>query len=353
MSDRTVSVASHSKLSLDSDRVAVPAADVQRVIETILEHAGCSSSVALEVADHLIDTELCGVESHGVMRVMQYADQFAKGVMNPRVEAVIVKNDRSGDEVDGRGSIGIPAMRLAVDHCVSLAKERGIAALPVRHVGHTGRLGAYAERAANEGCLVIIIGGGGRQNWRQVTPYGGRKALLPTNPFCFGIPGGHQGPVIVDFATSIIAGGWLYAARAAGAKVPFGSIMNRDGALSDDPADYFNGGAILPKGGAMGYGLAAMAELICEAMLGPVTTEVNWFVIAVDASRYREPHVMTSVAEEILAEIRDCPPAEGFKRVEVPGERERRHRDDNLDRMIALPQLTWTAMRERAGRASV
>ncbi|MEI6573813.1 MAG: Ldh family oxidoreductase [Alphaproteobacteria bacterium] len=353
MSDRTGSVASHSKLSLDSDRVAVPAADVQRVIEMILEYAGCSSSVAREVADHLIDTELCGVESHGVMRVMQYADQFTKGVMNSSAEAVIVKNDRSGDEVDGRGGIGIPAMRLAVDHCVSLAKERGIAALPVRHVGHTGRLGAYAERAAHEGFLVIIIGGGGRQNWRQVTPYGGRKALLPTNPFCFGIPGGQQGPVIVDFATSIIAGGWLYAARAAGAKVPFGSIMNRDGALSDDPADYFNGGAILPKGGAMGYGLAVMAELICEAMLGPVTTEVNWFVIAVDAGRYREHHVMMSVAEEILAEIRDCPPADGVKRVEVPGERERRHRDDNLDRMIALPQLTWTAMRERAARASV
>jgi len=134
--------------------------------------------------------------------------------------------------------------------------------------------------------------------------------------------------------------------------VPFGSIMNRDGALSDDPADYFNGGAILPKGGAMGYGLAVMAELICEAMLGPVTTEVNWFVMAVDARRYREPHIMMNVAEEILAEIRACPPAEGVKCVEVPGERERRHRDNNRERIIALPEQTWRAMRERAARAS-
>ena len=160
-----------------------------------------------------------------------------------------------------------------------------------------GRLGAYAERAANEGCLVIIIGGGGRQNWRQVAPYGGKKALLPTNPFCFGIPGGQQGPVIVDFATSMIAGGWLYAARAAGGKVPFGTIINSAGELSDEPDDYFNGGAILPKGGAMGYGLAVMAELICEAMLGPVTTEVNWLIMAIDTTRYREPHIMMNVAE--------------------------------------------------------
>ena len=353
MNVRTEVLSSHSKLTLNSDRVALPAADVQRVIESILQRSGCSSTVAHEVADHLIDTELCGVESHGVMRVMQYADQFAKGVMDPKVEAAIVKNERSGDEVDGHGGIGIPAMRLAVDHCVSLAKDRGIAALPVRHVGHTGRLGAFAERAANDGCLVIIIGGGGRQNWRQVTPYGGRKALLPTNPFCFGIPGGQNGPVIVDFATSIIAGGWLYAARAAGAKVPFGSIMTRDGELSDDPAEYFNGGAILPKGGAMGYGLAVMAELICEAMLGPVTTEVNWYVIAVDTRRYREPHVMMNVAEEILAELRDCPPAKDVTRVEVPGERERLHRDENRERIIAVPEATWAAMQERAARVAL
>lgn len=352
MNDQKAVLGGHSKLNLNSDRGAIPAPIVQDVVEVILKNAGCSGATAREVADHLIDTELCGIESHGVMRVMQYADQFAKGIMDPRAEAIIRKNAKGDDEVDGCGGIGIPALRLAVDHCVMSAKEKGIAALPLRHVGHTGRLGAYAERAAEEGCLVIIIGGGGRQNWRQVAPYGGRKALLPTNPFCFGVPGGHQGPVIVDFATSMIAGGWLYAARAAGAKVPHGTIMNRDGHLSDDPADYFNGGAILPKGGAMGYGMAVMAELICEAMLGPVTTEVNWFVIAIDTKRYREPHIMMNIAEEILAELRDCPPAEGVNRVEVPGERERRYRQDNEGRLIALPDATWAAMQKRAARAS-
>ena len=352
MNDKMAALGSHSKLQLASDRIAIPAETVQNVVEAILNDAGCSPSVAREVADHLIDTELCGIESHGVMRVMQYADQFAKGVMDSQAEAIIHRNKNGDDEIDGRGGIGIPAMRLAVDHCVARAKEKGIAALPLRHVGHTGRLGAYAERGADHGCLVIIIGGGGRQNWRQVAPYGGVKALLPTNPFCFGIPGGQQGPVIVDFATSMIAGGWLYAARAAGGKIPFGTIMDREGELSDEPADYFNGGAILPKGGAMGYGLAVMAELICEAMLGPVTTEVNWFVMAVDTKRYREPHIMMNVAEEILAELRDCPPAKGVTRVEVPGERERRHRDENRERIIALPEATWTAMQEKAKRVA-
>jgi uncharacterized oxidoreductase len=219
--------------------------------------------------------------------------------------------------------------------------ERGSAIIAVRNVGHTGRLGAFAENAANKGCLVMIIGGGGRENWRQVAPYGGRKALLPTNPLCFAIPGGAQGPVVVDFATSVIAGGWLYAARAAGAMVPEGAIIDRDGLASRDPSAYFNGGAILPKGGAMGYGLAVVAELIGEAMLGPVATEVNWLVMALDTRRYREPHVMAAVAEEVLAELRNCPPARGFERVEVPGERERSRRAGNPERMLTIPEKTW------------
>jgi LDH2 family malate/lactate/ureidoglycolate dehydrogenase len=95
-----------------------------------------------------------------------------------------------------------------------------------------------------------------------------------------------------------------------------------------------------------------MAELICEAMLGPVTTEVNWLIMAIDTTRYREPHIMMNVAEEILAELRDCPPARGVTRVEVPGERERRHRGENRERIIALPEASWTAMREKAKRAA-
>jgi LDH2 family malate/lactate/ureidoglycolate dehydrogenase len=349
MSQSNFSVASHSKLKLADDRVSLASSQVQPILEQILTNCGCRFEIAEEVAAHLIDTDLCGIESHGVMRVLQYAKQFENGYLDAKADAKILHTDKGGPSVCGGGGIGIPAMRLAVDHCVSLAKTQGIAALPIRNVGHTGRLGSFAERAAMQSALVIIIGGGGRQNWRQVAPYGGRKALLPTNPYCFGIPGGAQGPVVVDFATSVIAGGWVYAAHAAGAQLPQGALITKDGKPSTDPSDYFDGGAILPKGGVMGYGLALMAELICEAMLGPVTTEVNWLVLALDTERYREAPTLQSVAEEILAEIRSCPPADGFTSVEVPGERERKHRASNPESMLAIPHQTWTAILEKAG----
>ncbi len=340
-----------SKLVMEGGRITVPAVVAQAKAAAILRQAGCAAGTAEAVAAHLVDASLSGVESHGVMRVLQYAQQYRDGYLSAAGQATVVAGRGGTTEVDGGGGIGIPAMEMAVTRACADARATGIAAVAVRNAGHTGRLGAFAEMGAESGCLVIIIGGGGRQNWRQVAPYGGRQAILPTNPYCLAMPGGEQGPVVVDFATSMIAGGWLYAARSAGARLPAGALIDPAGRPSTDPEDYFRGGAILPKGGPMGYGLALMAEMICEAMLGPVTTEVNWLVLALDASRHREPGRMRAAAEEILAEVRACPPAEGFAAVEVPGERERKLRAAGRLAGLSIPAKTWAEILATAGDA--
>jgi LDH2 family malate/lactate/ureidoglycolate dehydrogenase len=188
--------------------------------------------------------------------------------------------------------------------------------------------------------MIIILGGGNRKSWRQVAPFGGRKAILPTNPYCIGIPGGEHGPVILDFATAKIAGGWIYAARSAGAQLPEGVMIDNEGRPSTDPEDYYEGGALLPAGGAKGYALGLVAELVAEAMLGPATTECNWLMITLDTADYRNPSTIRSVAEEILAECRQCPPMPGFDRVEIPGERERVHKAVS-NGVISVPAETW------------
>ena len=257
-----------SKLELDGKRITLSTPQVIETVTDIFKHVGCKPQIALEVATHLADADLCGVESHGVMRTLQYVEQYKNGYIKADVTPTISENGFGACEIDGRGGIGIPAMSVAVEHSCTLAHQSGIAALAIRHVGHTGRIGAFAEQAANKGYLMIIIGGGGRQNWRQVTPYGGRQALLPTNPYSIGIPGGDRGPVVLDFATSKIAGGWIYAADKAGALLPENTMIDSHGQISRDPQDYFDGGAILPAGGAKGYALSVVAEIIAEAMLG-------------------------------------------------------------------------------------
>ena len=334
-----------SKLELEGERITIAVEDTITLVSGIFTNIGCSPVISREIAEHLAESNLAGVESHGLMRTLQYADQFESGYMRADVEPRVTTNARGATIVDGNGGHGIPAMRLALEQGCAAAGAQGISAIAIRNVGHTGRLGAFTEKAAEQGCLSIVIGGGGRENWRQVAPYGGKRAMLPTNPYSIGIPGGERGPVVLDFATSKIAGGWIYAARSGGALLPDNVLMDTDGRITRDPEDYFRGGAILPAGGAKGYALALMAELIAEAMLGPTDTEGNWLMITLDTTLYRESAQMQRVAEEILDELRNCPPAEGFERVEIPGEREREYRENTVDSGIALPQKTWQQIR--------
>lgn len=333
-----------SKLTLTEARERIPSATVRDVLRGILTAKGCSAGEAEEVTEHLVETDLSGMESHGVMRVLQYAEQYDSGYLRPDARRRLVVEPNGHEWVDGGGGIGIPTMRMAVDRVCDIAQANGFGVMSVRHVGHTGRLGAFADAAGQRNCFLMIVGGGGRQNWRQVAPFGGKSAVLPTNPYCFGIPGGDRGPVVVDFATSMVAGGWVHAARAAGALLPEGALIDREGCPSRDPQSYFAGGAILPKGGAMGYGLAVMAEMLCDAMLGPATTEVNWLLLALDTTRYRSMDARQSAAEDILAELRACPPAPGFRRVEVPGERERDMRGEGGGEFVTLPASTWRSI---------
>jgi LDH2 family malate/lactate/ureidoglycolate dehydrogenase len=237
--------------------------------------------------------------------------------------------------------MGIPAMAMGVDKGTSLAKEHGMAVVGVTHCAHTGRLGAFCEQGAAADCLTITFGGGARRNWRQVVPYGGARAKLPTNPYGFGIPGGDRGPVILDFATSAAAGGWIYLAKSAGGRLPEGLIVDARGKPSTDPDDYLNGGALLPAAGAKGYGLGLMAELVGEALLGRATTEMNWIILLVDTTRYWDDSTFKRAAESVLSDIRECPAADGFDRVEIPGERERALEKIHRKEGVPTPAATW------------
>ncbi|MDB2390948.1 Ldh family oxidoreductase [Alphaproteobacteria bacterium] len=332
-----------SKLDYQGSRIDIKADWAVTVLVDILNSYACSPASAHLIAEHLVDSDLCGVESHGVMRVLQYADQFDSNYMDPLGSAVIGDEDGVFVKVDGQSGHGIPTMKLAFEIGCKLARKAGISVTSIVNVGHTGRHGAFADSAAENGFMSILIGGGNRNIWRQVAPYGGIDAKLPTNPYCIGFPGDDHGPFVLDFATSLIAGGWIYAAQSAGAALPQGCVIDRHGHPTIWPKDYFNGGAILPAAGQKGYALALAAELIAEALLGPVQTECNWLLLTIDTSRMQSAAGLQARASEILDDIRDCRPAPGFDQVEIPGQRERRIRAEAKG-IVSIPQSTWQAI---------
>jgi uncharacterized oxidoreductase len=329
-----------TKLELRSRRVAVPEFEASRIVVDIFNRLGCQNVISQAISDHLIDANLCGMESHGVMRVMQYAERIRNGTMRINVQPETRTTEHGMTIVDGGMGSGIPTMTFAYKTAMELASDCGLSAVSILNTGHTGRHGAFADEAASKGFLTICTGGGNHRVHGQVAPHGGSRGMLPTNPWCIGIPGGDRGPVVMDFATGVIGGGWAYAAQSAGALLPEGCIIDKDGNPTRNPEDYFKGGAILPMGAHKGYALSLVAELIGEAMLGPSSPECNWFLLAINTRKYRAPEALQAAAEDVLADIRACPPASGFDRVEIPGEREREQRKRS-NGILAIPEETW------------
>ena len=321
------------------------AAGLTRFGTAVMAALGCQPAIAVEIAEHLVEADLCGVYSHGIFRLDWYAERATAGRFVSSAVPRLVTAEGGAEIVDGGNGLGMPALRLATDRLLVRAKADGMAAIGVANVDHTGRIGAFAQRGAEAGCLTIMLGGGSRKDWRQVAPYGGARAVLPTNPYAFAIPAGERGPVVIDFATGMAAGGKIYAAKMAGRPLAEGLCIDAEGRPTTNPDDYFNGGAILSMAGPKGYGMALVAELLGEAILGQAMDGMNWICIAIDLTRFRAPMAYRRAAEECLAELRDCPPAPGFERVEVPGEREAALRLERLTTGIPIPPATLVSLR--------
>ena len=310
----------------------------------VMTRVGCDLDIAAEIAEHLVGADLCGVPSHGTMRLTQYAKQAQTGYLNPAGRPSGERNPAGRIVVDGNGGFGHPAvalgMRLGIEEC----RDAGMSVVVVRNCGHTGRLGTYSETAAAAGMFSIVCGGGRRDLWPQVAPHGGIDPKLPTNPYCFGFPAGDDGPVIADFATGMVSGGKVMNARVRGIQLDGEYLLTADGTPSADPGAYLDGGAIRPFAGARGYGMGLVAEIIAMALIGTDTPEGNWLILLVDTSSYRAPDALTAAVAEILDDLRSSRPAPGFDRVEIPGQREHALAEQRRHEGIPIPESVWTGL---------
>ena len=232
----------------------VGAEELTALATDVMTWVGCEPDIAAEIAEHLVGADLCGVPSHGTMRLTQYAKQAQTGYLNPEGRPSGARNPAGRIVVDGNGGFGHPAVALGMRLGIAECRDAGMSVVAVQNCGHTGRLGTYSETAAAAGMFSIVCGGGRRDLWPQVAPHGGIDPKLPTNPYCFGFPAGDGGPVIADFATGMVSGGKVMNARVRGIQLDGEYLLTADGTPSADPGAYLNGGAIRPFAGARGYG---------------------------------------------------------------------------------------------------
>ena len=333
-------LAVNSKIELADERIILSVDKVNKLLINLFISLGCSKEIAFEISEHLIDSSLCGVESHGVFRALQYKKWYETGYLSISSKPKLRELSSNTYEINGDGGLGIPVMNFAFKKAIDYSEKNGITATAIKNIGHTGRLGYYADYAANKGLMTILISGGNRKDWSQVAPYGGIEGKLPTNPWCIGFPGGKNGSVVLDFATSKISGGLIYAAKSAGGLLPEGCIIDKKGNLTRNPDHYFDGGAILPFGKHKGFGLSLIAQLVAESMLGEIKKEANWLLIAINTSTYNTRNQLKEFADKILSDVINCETAFGFNDIKIPGEIERNNKV-NSDNKIYLPKKTW------------
>ncbi len=322
------------------------------LIRDSLAAGGFAAANADIVSRHLVDAEMKGVSSHGVNRLGLYLGEAAEDVIDPKAEPVVTSVRDGLLHVDGARGIGIVAMSRATDALIETARARGMAAAGIVNCGHSGRMGAYAERAAAAGFLAISFGGGGRRQWGNVVPFGGVEPVMSTNPYTLGLPGLPDDPVVCDFAISTVATGKVAVARANGETLPPGAVIDRNGRPSQDPEAYYDGGALLPAAGPKGSGLGIIAELMGDAMLGDCV-EYNWLMILIRADAFQPMAEYEKRAEAFVEEVRASKTADGFDKVIMPGERETNLARNAVEAGIVIGDGVWEGIVEAAKRVGV
>lgn len=327
--------------------------------------AGVSAADAETIARSLVDANLCGHDSHGVMRVPQYVGFIRDGKLKPGAPLTVLRETPAILAADaGWGPGQVQAYGL-LDRLLPKAKALGLAGGTLRRCGHIGRLGEYAEWAAGRG-LALFATVNSHGSGRRVAPPGGTQGRLSTNPICFGCPTPTD-PLVLDFSTSAVAEGKVRVAFQKGEKVPEGWILNSAGEPTTNPADLYTDppGSILPFGGAQaykGFGLGLMMDALAGGLSGgessrpdrPMPGLGNSVVIVlwdVDAFGGREHFLMT--VGGLVEHVQSAPRAAGVNEITLPGDPERRSRHRREADGIPIPDGTWALLTKLAGELGV
>jgi uncharacterized oxidoreductase len=340
---------------MSEGRVEILATDAADRVARIFEAVGSPAAEARIVAEDLVEAELMGVGSHGLMRVAEYVVAARAGEVIPGAPTITVTEAPSAAVVDGGRNFGQVVGRRALAIACDKATQTGVASVVVRNTHHLGRLGALAGIAADRG-LICIAAATIRPKGHFVVPWGGRDGRLGTNPFAYGVPT-ELDPVISDFATSVVPEGVVRVALREGRQVAPGAMVDADGRSTTDPAAFYGPprGGLLPFGGPVGYkgyALSMLAEFLAGSLAGQraddATRSANglWLNVT-DPAAFGAAGDFERRASEFVDYVRSSPPAEGVDHVLVPGERELTRRDERGGRLL-VQEATWESIQATA-----
>jgi uncharacterized oxidoreductase len=329
---------------------------LRALVAACLGRVGVPQGDAALTARLMVEANLTGHDTHGVRQLPRYVGLIEAGVIAADTPATVVREGPTTAVLDAHHGLGYVGATRATELAIAKCRETRLAAVGVRNLNHVGRVGAYPEMIAAAG-LVGLVTVNAQARGIIVAPFGGRARRLGTNPIAAAFPHPTGPPILLDFATSTVAGNKIRQAHSRGQPVGEGWLMLEDGTPTSDPADYLEGRAmLLPLGsgrggggqGHKGYALAVLVDLLSGVLAGAGTAPTpqrdlnnGTFVLCIDPEAFLARADYDREVAALADYLRATPVAPGAPSVEVPGDYEARHRQARLRDGIALEPPVW------------
>jgi LDH2 family malate/lactate/ureidoglycolate dehydrogenase len=307
-------------------------------------------------ADSLVQADLWGHQSHGVMRLSWYVARLRAGVMRPVTEAELVVDTGPLAVMDGHDGVGQVIAARAAEEAIRRAKAHGIGAVAVRNSNHFGTAMYFTLMAPPAGCVAFLSTNASP----AMAPWGGRKKTVGTNPWSLAAPAGRYAPMVLDIANTGVARGKVYLARQKGLPIPEGWAINAEGEPTTDPVEAL-AGIILPMAEHKGYAIATMMDVLSGVLTGskfgadvagPYQTErpsgCGHLMVVLNIEAIQPLAEFNTRMEQMIEQLRAVPLAKGFDEIVYPGELEARNDTRHREEGLALPEDTLVDLRKLA-----
>src|SRR5579871_2337082 len=255
---------SHEPRRNDMERDA--GIEPQRLLDftaAVYERCGMPLADARLAADTLVQADLWGHQSHGVMRLSWYAGRLKAGVCDPNAKPALIVDAGAIAVIDGKDGMGQVLTAHAMEEAIRRSRAHGIGAVGLRNSNHFGTAMYFTLMAARAGCVGFLATNASP----AMAPWGGRKKTVGTNPWSWAAPAGRHAPMVLDIANTGVARGKIYLARQKGLPIPEGWAINAAGAPTTDPAEAIDG-IILPMAQHKGYAIAVVMDMLSGVLTG-------------------------------------------------------------------------------------
>lgn len=307
---------------------------------------GLRKDDATLIADTLVQADLWGHPSHGVMRTFWYMDRLLSRATDPLATPVVDGGKGALAAMDGCKGMGQVVAKAAMQEAIRRAADFGIGAVAVRNSGHFGTAMYFTRMAAQAGMVGFLSTNASP----AMAPWGGMAKQLGTNPWSWAAPAGKHPPMMLDISNTAVARGKLFAAAKRGDSIPEGWAIDEDGRATTDPEAGISG-TILPMAGHKGYGISALVDVLSGVLsgsafgpnvVGPYVPEgdsgAGHLVIAIDISAVRPLAEFEQDMEILIRSLKSCPRADGVDEILYPGEPEHRHAEKSAEIGIQVPE---------------